>query len=137
MLGNYEDITLPKRQTTGSAGYDFYLPYDLVIKRNKTVIVKTGIKAQFEKDIVLMIFIRSSLSINYNLSLVNSVGIIDSDYFNNEKNEGHILAVIKNNGKKIVLKKDSRIIQGIFVPISFEKEDTLNTSKRIGGIGST
>ncbi|HAX51562.1 MAG TPA: deoxyuridine 5'-triphosphate nucleotidohydrolase, partial [Lachnospiraceae bacterium] len=38
----YEGIKLPKRATSGSAGYDFYAPVHLVLKPGETVKVPTG-----------------------------------------------------------------------------------------------
>ncbi|HPX83527.1 MAG TPA: dUTP diphosphatase, partial [Bacilli bacterium] len=40
-----EDTLIPKRATKYSAGYDFYLPCDVVLKAKKKVQVKTNLKA--------------------------------------------------------------------------------------------
>ena len=82
-----EDIKMPCRQTEKSAGYDFYLPYDVTIKVGKSCIVKTGIKVMLEDDEVLEIYIRSSMAIKRKLLLLNQVGIIDADYYNNIDNK--------------------------------------------------
>ena len=87
----YNNIIMPTRATQNSAGYDFYLLEDLVLKPGEIKKVPTGIKAEMNNDEVLMIYIRSSLGFKYNLRLCNGTGIIDSDYYNNVDNEGHIL----------------------------------------------
>ena len=66
----YDFVILPKRATTGSAGYDFYLPYDLTIKPNESVKVYTGIRAKIDPSYVLMMFPRSGLGTKYHLMLV-------------------------------------------------------------------
>ena len=77
-----ENIVLPKRQTAKSAGYDFYLPYDIFLNSGEMKVVATGIKASLEDDEVLEIYIRSSMAIKRGLFLANQVGIIDADYYN-------------------------------------------------------
>ena len=69
--------------------------------------------------------------------LVNSTGIIDSDYYNNEENEGHILIALINMGKEEVqLEKGERVAQGIFSKYLIATDDDA-TGIRKGGIGST
>ena len=115
-IGNYDEIVLPQRQTKKSAGYDFYLPYDIIFEKGKVTTVYTGIKAQMEEDEFLGIFVRSSIGIKKGLNLANEVAIIDGDYYNNLSNEGHIMLAVRNlNDFDVELKKGDRIAQGIFV----------------------
>ena len=78
----YNEIKLPKRATTGSAGYDFFLPDAICLKNGQTIVIPTGIRVKIEPGWVLQIFPRSGLGFKYRLQLDNSVGIIDSDYYN-------------------------------------------------------
>lgn len=134
---DYNDFSLPSRSTKFSAGYDFKLLSDVLLKPGDKVTIPTGIKVSMEKDEVLMIFIRSSLGFKYNIRLCNQVGIIDSDYFNNSDNEGHIFIKIENAGADTVsFKKGDRFAQGIFVKFLTTDEDCA-TTVRNGGIGST
>ncbi len=134
----YDDIIIPKRNTMYSAGYDFYIPYDLTIKSGEIVKIPTGIKVMLNSDEFLGIYIRSSLGFKYNLRMCNQVGIIDSDYYDNIDNEGHIFVKLKNEGDSdIVLKKNDRFIQGIIQKFYVvDNEDNLMNT-RVGGIGST
>lgn len=134
-----ENINIPKRKTVASAGYDIESAEDIVIPALSKKVVKTGLKAKMSNDLVLLIHIRSSMAFKKNLSLVNSVGVIDADYYNNEDNEGHILVGLYNNSNKDVeIKKGERIAQGIFVNYVFtENDDEQEKEIRIGGIGST
>lgn len=135
----YNDIKLPARATSGSAGYDFYAPRDITVGPGKTVKVATGIKVRMEEDYCLMIFPRSGLGFKYRMQLDNTVGIIDSDYYNNESNEGHIFIKITNDSreeKTIFVEKGKGFAQGIFVPFGVTEDDSA-PGTRTGGIGSS
>ena len=137
-LNSYEDIKLPKRATKGSAGYDFYLPFDIILKPNETILIPTGIRCKMNPNYVLMIFPRSSLGFKYRLMLNNTVGIIDSDYYN-ALNEGHIMIKVTNNSlenKTLELKKGDAFAQGIFMVYGITCDDETNEI-RTGGFGST
>lgn len=132
----YKDLILPRRATTGSAGYDFKSPISFDLKPKETIKVPTGIRCKMNEDVVLMIFPRSSLGFKYRLTLDNTVGIIDSDYYNSD-NEGHIFIKFTNLGEKLLeIKKGDGIAQGIFLPYYLTTDDEVS-SKRNGGIGST
>ena len=133
---SYEDIILPYRATKGSAGYDFVLPFDIDIEPNEIKKIPTGIRAYIEDGYVLNIYPRSSLGFKYQMSLLNTTGIIDSDYYNAE-NEGHIIVGVINRGDKtLILKKGDRFVQGIFLKYYLAEEEEVNT-KRKGGFGSS
>lgn len=134
----YDSIKLPQRATNGSAGYDFYTPIDLNIVPNTTVKIPTGIRCKMKRNYVLQIYPRSSLGFKYRCQLDNTVGIIDSDYYESD-NEGHIFIKITNNtleGKTIELKCGDAFAQGIFNKYYLAKENKVHT-KRNGGFGST
>ena len=133
----YDDIVIPKRNTMYSAGYDFYIPYDLTIKSGEIVKIPTGIKVMLNSDEFLGIYIRSSLGFKYNIRMCNQVGIIDADYINNKDNEGHIFVCLQNESdKEVVIKKGDRFVQGIFMSYLITDDDCA-TDTRNGGIGST
>lgn len=134
----YDDIIIPERSTKFSAGYDFYMPYDLTIKKNEVVLIPTGIKVMLNSDEFLGIYIRSSLGFKYNLRMCNQVGIIDSDYYNNTSNEGHIFVKLKNEGDNdIILKKYDRYVQGIIQKYYIVDNEKEIEDIRVGGIGSS
>lgn len=134
----YEDIIIPKRSTKFSAGYDFYMPYDLTIKKNEIVLIPTGIKVMLNSDEFLGIYIRSSLGFKYNLRMCNQVGVIDCDYYNNTSNEGHIFVKLKNEGDNdIILKKYDRYVQGIIQKYYIVDNEKEIEDIRVGGIGSS
>ena len=134
----YNDIKLPKRATVGSAGYDFYAPFDITLAPGETVKIPTGIRVQMEVNYVLKLYPRSGLGFKYRLQLNNTVGIIDSDYYYSD-NEGHIFAKITNDsneGKTVTINKGEGFMQGIFIEYGITIDDD-TTEIRNGGFGST
>lgn len=134
----YQSITLPKRATIGSAGYDFNTPIDFILKPNETIKIPTGIRVFIADGWVLGIYPRSGLGFKYRLQLNNTVGIIDSDYFNSD-NEGHIFIKITNDSnenKSVELKAGQGFAQGIFFEFGIVEDDDVSESRN-GGFGST
>jgi len=134
----YDKIELPKRSTKNSAGYDIRSIEEKIIKSHSSCIIKTGIKASMNSDEVLYIYIRSSLGFKYDISLSNNVGVIDSDYYNNESNEGHIMIKLINHGENdFEVHVGDRIAQGVFMKyLTVDDENNINNERK-GGLGST
>lgn len=132
-----KDIHLPERKTSESAGYDIASAEDVVLEPGKVTLVPTGLKAFMGLGEYLAIYIRSGISIRNSLMLINGTGIIDSDYYNNEENEGHIMIAMLNAGAEpFVIHAGDRIAQGIFMKYLLTADDEA-TGVRTGGIGST
>ena len=143
-----QDVRLPERSTKHSAGYDFFaledtrIPsfYQQLLEKAvtkepvKPTFVKTGVKAYMEEDEVLSLYNRSS---KMGMVMANSVGIVDSDYYSNPDNDGHIMFAFYNfMPYTVTVKKGDKIGQGIFT--AFLKADHDNAhGKRTGGFGST
>ncbi len=137
-LGIYERLSLPRRATAGSAGYDFFAPCDIELHPGDTVKIPTGIRVEMEQDWVLKCYPRSGLGFKYRLQLNNTVGIIDSDYFFSD-NEGHIFAKITNDTKEnktVQIPEGTGFMQGIFVEYGITLDDDA-VETRNGGFGST
>ena len=134
----YEQIKLPKRATSGSAGYDFFMPKTVTLQPGETLKIPSGIRAEMEEGWVLKIYPRSGLGFKYRLQMNNTVGIIDSDYFYSD-NEGHMFMKITNDtneGKTVELPAGTGFAQGIFVEYGITVDDDV-TKQRNGGFGST
>ena len=133
----YEKLMLPKRATKYSAGYDFFLPFDLELLPQESIKIPTGIRCKMDPSYVLLLFPRSSLGFKYRLQLDNTVGIIDADYFDSS-NEGHIFIKLTNDSKDKVLrlKAGDAFSQGIFISYGLTIDDD-TTDIRDGGFGST
>ena len=136
----YDKIQLPQRATVDSAGYDFFFPFldDETINPGETIIIPTGIKVNIFHGWHLNLYPRSGLSFEYPLRLVDTVSIIDGDYYNNPKNEGHIIVKLTNeNSSKICkLEQGMGYLQGIFHEYGVTIDDHV-TATRTGGFGST
>ena len=136
-VSGYEYVNFPKRKTKQSAGYDIESAVNVVITPGETKLIPTGLKAYMCENEWLGIYIRSSIAVKYGIILANSVAVIDSDYYNNPDNEGHIMLPIRNvSGMPYTVKKGDRIAQGIFHQYYKVDGDSADGS-RTGGIGST
>lgn len=134
----YNDIKLPTRATKGSAGYDYFAPFNIELKPGETIKIPTGIRCYMEEGWVLKNYPRSGLGFKFRLQLNNTVGIIDSDYYYSS-NEGHIMSKITNDSnenKTIFVKKGDGFIQGIFLEYGITYDDEVSEI-RDGGFGST
>ncbi len=132
----YDDIILPKRATVGSAGYDFFAPFTFTLNANETIKIPTGIRVKIDNGWVLCIFPRSGLGFKYRLTLNNTVGVIDSDYYFAD-NEGHIFIKMTNCGDcPLTVEKGKAFAQGVFFPFGITDNDECENI-RTGGLGST
>lgn len=137
---------LPKRATKMSAGYDFFSPVSFTLRPQETITIPLFIKAYMQPDEVLMIYPRSGHGFKYFIRLANSTGVIDSDYYGNEKNDGHIMLKIRNESqpnpadlnKVLFIEQGEAICQGVFTKYLLADNDSLETGdERVGGFGST
>ena len=134
----YQDIRLPQRATSGSAGYDFYAPVEIALQPGESIWIPTGVRVQMDEGWVLTCYPRSGLGFRYRLQLDNTVGVIDSDYFYSD-NEGHIQAKLTNDsreGKRLVIPAGKAFMQGIFLEYGITVDDAAQ-GVRNGGLGST
>ena len=132
----YDEYVLPRRNSKHSCGYDFIAINDMVIHPGEILKIPTGYKAKFYDDDFLMLVVRSSMGFKYNVRMCNQVGIIDSDYYDNKDNEGHIWVALQNEGSQdYVIKKGTAYAQGIFLKYLTCGDDV--DTIREGGIGST
>ena len=134
----YNKFKLPNRSTKNSAGYDFFSLFDFSLKPGEIMKIPTGIKANMENNDVLFLVVRSSMGFKYNVRMCNQVGVIDSDYYNNSDNEGHIWIKLKNEGDKdFIVKNGDAICQGIFLNYLTVTNERDVKKIRNGGLGST
>ena len=134
-------INLPVRKTKHSAAYDIEAAEDLVLpsfkKGMKPTLIPTGLKAYMQSDEVLLIVPRSSGPKKQGISFPHNVGVIDSDYYNNPDNEGHIFVQCINlKDEDVVIKKGEAVAQAIFQKYLTVDDDNAE-GMRTGGFGST
>lgn len=134
----YEEYSLPVRKTSSSAGYDICSLESGIIHPGEAKAFKTGLKVCMEEDEALLLLARSSMGYKYNVTLANSVGLIDSDYYNNIDNEGHFQVKLINHGEKdLEVKLYDRIAQAVFIKYLKVDDEEEVKDKRSGGFGST
>jgi dUTP pyrophosphatase len=134
----YNMIKLPKRATIGSAGHDFFAPYNITIPPKGTVKIPTGIRVLLDDDKFLAIYPRSGLGFKYKMQLWNTIPVIDADYSGSD-NEGHIWVKFYNDspeGKTITIRQGDAMCQGV-IQQYFKTVNDETDGIRNGGIGST
>lgn len=134
----YNSIMLPKRATQGSAGYDIYVPFPILLGPGESMIIPTGIRVRMKNNWCLFILPRSGLGSRFRFQLNNTMGVIDSDYYYSA-NEGQILVPMINDSrenKNVELAAGTAFVQGIFVRYGITEDDD-TVSERNGGFGST
>lgn len=134
-----DNAKLPTRATEGSAGYDLYACIDkpLLLKKGDTAIIPTGIAIGLDDPrYAAFIYSRSGIAIKHGIGLLNSVGVIDSDY------RGEIcVGVINQISEPYEIQPLERIAQMIIKPVELpeltEVSDLDETDRGAGGFGST
>ena len=134
-----EKAVVPSRATAGSAGMDLYAVLDepITLKQGETALIPTGIAIALESaSEAAFIFPRSGLSIKHGIGLLNSVGVIDSDYRGEIK-----VGVINQIDKEYTIEPNERIAQMVIMPVSLpeivEVDELDETERGTGGFGST
>ena len=134
-----DNAKLPTRATEGSAGYDLYACIDkpLLLKGGDTAVIPTGIAIGLDDPhYAAFIYARSGLAIKHGIGLLNSVGVIDSDY------RGEIcVGVINQISEAYEIQPFERIAQMVIEPVALpelaEVEALDETVRGAGGFGST
>lgn len=134
-----ENAIIPKRATGGSAGLDLCACIDapITLQGGETALVPTGLAIELPSaDYGAFIFARSGLAIKHGIGLLNSVGVIDSDYRGEIK-----VGLINQINEAYTIEPGERIAQMVIMPVSMmpvEEVDTLGeTDRGAGGFGST
>lgn len=134
----YQEYSLPQRATKRSAGYDGESIIDFVLAPGEVKKIPLGIKACMNPDEVLLLMIRSSQGIKSMVRMCNQVGVIDSDYYNNIENEGHIWICLQNCGDTdYVVHRGDKICQMMFIKYLTVDDEEEITRERVNGFGST
>lgn len=161
----YDQIKLPIRGTTKSAGYDFFAPFGFSLAKGENIVIPTGIRAYMDNDVYLALHPRSGMGFKSRVMLANTTGIIDADYWESD-NEGHIMVKLCYDGiepsnkiavtdtvdrdnitfetvkpssteiKDLKVNMGDRFVQGIFNTYGITDDDDA-TGQRNGGEGST
>jgi dUTP pyrophosphatase len=134
-----ENAKVPARGTAGSAGLDLCACIDEPITLNcgDTAVIPTGIAIALPSaGYGAFVFPRSGIAVKHGIGLLNSVGVIDSDY------RGEIMVCVINQKRDAyTIEPGERIAQMVIMPVSMmpvEEVTQLNeTDRGEGGFGST
>lgn len=134
-----ENAKVPSRGTQGSAGLDLCACIDEPITLNggDTALIPTGIAIALPSaDYGAFVFPRSGIAVKHGIGLLNSVGVIDSDY------RGEIMVGVINQKRECyTIEPGERIAQMVIMPVSMmpveEVEELDETDRGAGGFGST
>lgn len=134
-----ENAKIPTRATIGSAGMDLYACIDepITLKKGDKAVIPTGIAIGLDDPhYAAFIHSRSGLAIKHGIGLLNSVGVIDSDY------RGEIcVGVIKQTEGEYTIEPYERIAQMVIkrveLPEIVEVSALDETDRGAGGFGST
>lgn len=111
------------------------LQEEILLKVGESFMIPSGLKALIEKQSFLGGFVPRG---EKRFGLCNGVPIIDSDYYNNEDNEGHMFFKVENKtNRNITLPVGTKIVDLISIPFSKISNEIAPESERAGGIGST
>lgn len=133
------DVHVPEYATPGSACVDLsaYISEPVTLAPGQTAKLPTGLAIELpSKDYVALMYPRSGISVRHGITLVNSVGVIDSDY------RGEMAVPVINLGKEpYTIQPGERIAQLCIAPVRHvrwsEAEALSPTSRGAGGFGST
>lgn len=134
-----DNAKIPFRATSGSAGMDLYACIDepITLAGGEKAVIPTGIAIELPNEqLAAFVFARSGLAIKHGIGLLNSVGVIDSDY------RGEICVGLINQLKEeYTINPDERIAQLVIMPVSMiepvEALELGDTERGEGGFGST
>jgi len=130
------DATLPRYQTSGSAGLDLCCSESFEIKPMERRLVGTGLQIAIPQGYEGQVRPRSGLAIRHGISMVNSPGTIDSDY------RGEVKIILINFGESVVkFQRGERIGQLVLCAVARAELDVVpvldETDRGEGGFGST
>jgi dUTP pyrophosphatase len=133
-----EGSTVPTYKSSGAAGCDLAASEDICVHPNSRALVKTGIRIEVPIGYVAQVCPRSGLALNAFITVLNSPGIIDSDY----RGEVGVLLVNHHNHNALFIKRGDRIAQLVVTPViqaefDVETDELSNTDRGSGGWGST
>lgn len=131
-----EDAIIPNFAHKGDAGMDLYSIEKVIIPKNETRLIKTGISIELPHMTEAQVRPRSGLALKHSITVLNSPGTIDEGY------RGEIGVILINHGKEdFVVEKHMKIAQIVIKPIYEihieEVKDLSDTERGNGGFGST
>ncbi len=134
---NNDEVKMPVRATKNAVCYDLYSPIDEEVNPGETKLIFTNVKGYCNPDEGFIVASTSGMG-KRGIIFAQGVGIIESDYADNETNDGNIGLMLHNIGKEVyVVKKGDKIGQLFFFKFLTVDDEVPPTEVRKGGFGST
>jgi dUTP pyrophosphatase len=134
----FQGTLLPDYTTPGAGAMDLSACINRPIKLypGQTEAIPTGLAVELPEGFGLFITPRSGLAIKHNVVVLNTPGLVDSDY------RGEVRVVLKNNGNDVFyVNPDARIAQMFVLPLPRIKwsvvDELSETARAEGGFGHT
>ncbi|MBU0666673.1 MAG: dUTP diphosphatase [Nanoarchaeota archaeon] len=133
----FEDF-LPVYGTIGAAAADLLAAVNesVVLKSGESKLIPTGIHIELPENFMMHITPRSGFALKHGISIVNSPGIVDSDY------RGEVGVILINHGKEdFVVERGDRVAQATIIKAERAEFEIVNelsdTERSYGGFGHT
>lgn len=131
------DLELPKNAYEGDGAVDLRSTVDKTLQPFERALIPTGIAMELPAGFAALVVPRSGLALKHGITLVNSPGLIDSNY------RGEIGAIVANTdpNEPFHIERGDRIAQLMIVKVeqpAFHSVDQLSdTDRGAGGFGSS
>lgn len=128
-----EGVSMPRRATKDSAGYDVYAPMRMVLN-TRWQTFDMGFRFEpgdIPEGCVALMVTRSSTGAKHGVHIRNPVGVIDHGYYQN------VRATLSVDESERVYERGERVLQFIIVPFITMKGEIPPEDERNGGYGST
>ena len=137
------NVKTPERGSEGSAGLDFFVPYDFPgthsLIPGMDVNIPSGIKVQVPHGYALIFKNKSGVALKKGLQV--GACVVDEDY------QGEVHLHVRNIGTDVVwIDPGEKLVQAILVPVLYEGVEVCETEAELfpkktergsGGFGST
>lgn len=132
-----KELPLPRHETAGAVAFDLAARVGKTVAPGEIARVPMNVIVCTPPGYMFMIAPRSSLAQKKNLSIPNSIGVVDQDYCGDED---EITILVQNIGKEpVTIERGERLAQGIFVRIEraeWNEVEKMDKPSR-GGFGTT
>ena len=132
-----KELPLPKKAYEGDAGMDLISREDATMKPGERALISTGIAIEIPSGYAGFIQPRSGLAIKHGIGVVNSPGLIDSNY------RGEIKVILINMDKDNIykIKREDKIAQLVIKkvesPTVVVVEELSDSKRGQSGFGSS
>lgn len=126
---------LPTYATDGSAGLDVYSTIEHVLRSGARHLIPVGFAMELPPGYVALVCPRSGLVVNQGITVLNSPGVIDSDY------RGEVHVPLYNTDMSYLIRPGHRVGQLLIMECPqvrlVQMDELSDTERGTGGMGST